>query len=95
MAQASLDQNSKPTLIGVSSVDGVTPTRCRVDAVTGYLLADIKPISQFTTTSPAVKIDENANRVGAVVTDNAAQTIKPLISDPNNPGYLLADLTLI
>lgn len=95
MAQASLDQNSKPTLIGVSSVDGVTPTRCRVDAVTGYLLADIKAISEFTTTSPSVKIDENAKRVGAAITDNAAQTIKPLLSDPNNSGYLLADLALM
>lgn len=95
MAQASIDQNAKPTLIGVSSVDGVTPMRCRVDAITGYLLADVTPIADFVTTNPESKIDGNAKRVGCAITDNAAQIIKPLLSDPNNPGYLLADLALM
>ena len=35
------DQNFVPTLIGVSSDDGVTPTRIAVDPTTGRVLVDL------------------------------------------------------
>ena len=38
---ARIDQNNKPTMIGVSSVDLKTPTLIAVDPITGYLLIDI------------------------------------------------------
>lgn len=41
MANAKRDQNFVPTLIGVSSSDGITPTRVYVDPVTHRLLVDI------------------------------------------------------
>lgn len=41
MANAAIDQNDKPTLIGVSSVDGSTPTRVYVNPVTGRMLVDL------------------------------------------------------
>lgn len=41
MANASTDDNSKPTLIGVSSSDGTTPIKVYVDPVTHRLLVDI------------------------------------------------------
>lgn len=37
---AGIDQNNKPTLIGVSSVDGSTPTRVYVNPTTGRMLVD-------------------------------------------------------
>ena len=40
MANAYRDQNNVPTLIGVSSVDGVTPIRVKVDPATGRMLVD-------------------------------------------------------
>lgn len=41
MANAKIDQNSKPTLIGVSSTDGVTPTLVYVNPTTNRILADL------------------------------------------------------
>lgn len=35
------DENAVPTLIGVSSLDGKTPTRVAVDPTTGRILADL------------------------------------------------------
>lgn len=40
MAQAARDQNSVTTLLGVSNVDGVTPTVVYADPVTHRLLVD-------------------------------------------------------
>ena len=41
MTNAYRDENSVPTLIGVSSVDGVTPTRWKINPVTGRALVDV------------------------------------------------------
>lgn len=41
MSTAKIDQNNKPTMIGVSYLDGVTPIPVAVDPVTGYLLVEI------------------------------------------------------
>lgn len=40
MSEASRDQNHVPTMLGVSSVDGVTPIPVEIDPVTGRLLVD-------------------------------------------------------
>lgn len=41
MANAAHDENAVPTLIGVSSVDGTTPIKVKVDPVTGRVLVDL------------------------------------------------------
>lgn len=87
MSDAALDQSNKPTLIGVSSADGKTPVRVKVDPVTGYLLANVVFISPYTTTNPNIKIDENSNQVGTAIDSNGL--IRPLLLDPNNAGHLV------
>lgn len=61
MAQAKKDQNHISTIIGVSSVDGVTPIPIAVDPITGYLLCDVTYAVQ--TSSPVLrsnaKMDNN------------------------------------
>ena len=86
MSTAALDQSNKPTLIGVSSVDGVTPVRAKVDPVTGYLLANVVFINPYTTTNPGIKIDENSTQVGTAIDSNG--TIRPLLLDPTNKRLL-------
>lgn len=40
MVNAAIDDNFKPTLIGVSSDDGITPTRVEINPATGRTLVD-------------------------------------------------------
>lgn len=94
MAQAKRDENRVPVLLGVSSVDGVTPVPIRVDPLTGRVLANILAIDEFASTNPEIKRDENRIQVGTAVTDDSNQTVKPLLSDPNNVGRLLADVVI-
>ena len=58
---AKIDQNDFPTMIGVSYLDGVTPTRIAVDPITGYLLIQI--VDTTSSGSPVLrstaKIDAN------------------------------------
>jgi len=89
MANAKRDDNNVTAIIGVSSLDGVTPTRARVDPVTGYLLMKLIVIPNFTTTSPRPQIDDNGKRVGCGVTNDASQTIKPFLVDTTNKNLLI------
>lgn len=54
MSNAYRDENSVPTMIGVSSVDGVTPTRWAVDPITGRALVDVSGGTGGTVTSVSV-----------------------------------------
>lgn len=54
MSNAYRDQNNVPTMIGVSSVDGVTPTRWAVDPITGRALVDVSGGTGGTVTSVSV-----------------------------------------
>lgn len=94
MAVSGKDDNAASTIIGVSSTDGVTPVRARVDPVTGYVLMSIKSVS-YSPTGQKTTIDENDVPITRAVTNDASQTVKPLISDPNNSGYVLADVVQI
>ena len=51
MSQASRDQNSVPTLLGVSNVDGTTPTTVYVDPVTHRMLVDLPAAGTVTSVS--------------------------------------------
>ena len=44
MANAARDENRIPTLIGISSSDGTTPTLAEIDPNTGELLVKTSPI---------------------------------------------------
>ena len=59
--QARIDQNEKPTAIGTSSVDLVTPVPLAVDPITGYLMIIVADLTSAV--SPVLrsdaKIDEN------------------------------------
>ena len=48
MSEASRDQNHVPTMLGVSSTDGVTPIPVEIDPVTGRLLVDSTGGSGYT-----------------------------------------------
>lgn len=94
MSAAPRDDNGYPTLIGVSYVDNVTPVAARADPVTGYILMSILPAS-YTTTNPPKRRDDNAYPVLMGVTNDASATVRPITSDPNNLGYVLADILAI
>jgi hypothetical protein len=51
MAEAARDFNRIPTLLGVSSVDGVTPVLLQVNPATGRLLVDLSSVGVGTVTS--------------------------------------------
>ena len=53
MSYAKIDKNGKPTIIGVSSVDGETPVRIATDPITGYLLVDV--VDATTSVSPVLR----------------------------------------
>lgn len=91
MSQSGIDQNQVKTALAVDT-NGVTqPLRC--DPSTGRLLVEVTIVSS---TSPAtlpatLPRDQNRIPVAGGVTDDASQTITPLIVDSRN-GYLFVDI---
>ncbi len=55
MGHALRDDNDVPNMLGVSSVDGVTPIPLTVDPVTGYLLVNI--VDSSSAVSPVLRAD--------------------------------------
>lgn len=74
MSQAKKDQNAVSTIIGVSSLDGVTPTLVAVDPVTGRMLVDLVGGGGGSVTSVSVV---SANGVSGTV---ATATTTPAIT---------------
>lgn len=89
MANAKLDGNSKPTLIGVSSSDGVTPINVAVDPTTGRVLVDLAgagnvsgPVSS--TDNAVVRFDGtggNTIQDSGVIIDDTTFTTHPATND--------------
>lgn len=73
MADAKRDQNSVPTLLGVSNTDGVTPTPVYVDPVTHRLLVDIGGTTGGTVTD--VSIVSANGFAGSVATSTTTPAI--------------------
>ncbi len=71
MAQASRDQNSVPTLLAVSSVDGVTPVLVYADPVTHRLLTDTAAGTGTVTTVSVVSANGFAGTVANATTTPA------------------------
>ncbi len=82
--QAKRDQNNRPTLLGVSSVDGVTPVPIAVSPITGYLMIEI--VEQADNPSPVLRQDAkmDANNVPSMLGYNGTNT-QALIT---HNGYL-------
>jgi hypothetical protein len=79
MANAKRDDNHVPTLIGVSSVDGVTPTLAQVNPATGRLLVDL-PGSTGTVTSVSVVPANGFSGTVATPTTTPAITLTTTIT---------------
>lgn len=88
MSQARKDANHVSTMIGVSSVDGITPIRISVDPITGYLMVenvDISTLGAITVRSDARK---DANHVSTILGTNGSN---PQCLVTHN-GYLALDM---
>lgn len=88
MAQALRDQNNVTTLLGVSSVDGVTPVACVVDSVTGRLLVDINSMGAHSvvTNRQIAYRDQNHVPVALAESSNDDGVLVNIVA--NSPGIL-------
>lgn len=75
MAEAKRDQNSIPTLIGVSNADGITPVRVYVDPTTHRLLVDLPAGGSGTVTSVSVTTANGVSGSVATATTTPAITL--------------------
>lgn len=87
--QANRDDNGVVALMGVSSVDGVTPVPLTVDPTTGRLrCTSVGTGASAGTPSAQAKYDDNYVPAGLAETDDAARTLIPLICTPDG-GLLI------
>lgn len=93
MGISRIDNNFTKTATASDGVTGIEPLR--VDPVTSRLLVDIEVTTSTTpATLPAVgKIDDNYTKTATAVTDDANETITPVIIDSRS-GYLFIDFIL-
>jgi hypothetical protein len=75
MAEAARDFNRIPTLLGVSSVDGVTPVLLQVNPATGRLLVDLSSMGVGTVTSVSVATANGISGTVATATTTPAITL--------------------
>lgn len=80
MANAERDQNNVPTLIGVSSSDGVTPTLVFVNPATGRMLVDLPGGGSGTVTSVSVVSANGFAGTVATATTTPAITLSTSIT---------------
>lgn len=91
---AKRDENYVTVAMGISDTDGATTLPLSVDPVTGRLLIDIDGQLTDGLIMPAmVGRDENWRETASAVTDDADETVSPLIVDNRN-NYLYIDLLI-
>ena len=89
---AKRDENFIAVALGVSDTDGTTTLPLSVDPVTGRLLIEINgQLTDGNTVPLMVGRDENWRETASAVTDDADETVSPLIVDNRN-NYLYIDL---
>ncbi len=88
---AQRDENNRPTSLGVSYVDNITPIEMRVDPVTGYLLAAMSGDSITIVPATKDKIDENDIHTVYGISNEDGTTLIPIRTDSN--GVLLCQTT--
>jgi len=90
MANAKRDQNRRT--VGLAS-DGTTTQPIKVDPSNQRLIAGIESVASFpATSSPAIRRDANRVPGVLVVTDNAARTPSPLLTDSS--GNIICDIVV-
>jgi len=86
MAQAPRDENKVPTLIGVSSADGITPVTIFVDPTTHRVLVDLAGGGSGDVVGPASATNNAIVRydgtTGKLIQDYTSDA--PVISDPGD-----------
>jgi len=91
MTDAVRDQNHVTSALGVSSLDGVTPTPFKVNPVTGRLLTDVSGGGSGTVTDVSVV---TANGVsGSVATSTTTPAITLTLGNITPSGVLVSGLT--
>lgn len=88
MAQAAVDQNRVATLLGVSSVDGVTPIACVVDSVTGRLLMLIDSMGAHSAVTNRQIAYRDQNYVTVALGESSADDGVLVNVVVNSPGIL-------
>lgn len=76
MAVARRDDNHVPVILGVSSVDGITPIMARINPITGALLIQIVATSAGPAVTQVTRAlhDENHVTTALGITNDANQT---------------------
>ena len=91
MANSSIDDNFVKTALAADTGTGTEPLR--VDPSTSRLLITAEVTSSTTPAALSHKRDNNFVPVDYAVTDDANETLTPLIID-NRSDYLFVDLSL-
>lgn len=89
MPNAKRDSNFVTTLIGVSSVDGVTPVPVQVNPVTGALLTEGHVGSS--SNPPSTRIVHDANAVAVTALVNSVDGVTPLALTATSSGIVRTD----
>lgn len=90
MADANRDQNSVPTWIGVSCVDGVTPVRITINPSNGGIkVDDSTAISFVPSASQATIRDQNQVNVKTGISSTDSTVILPVYVNPSNGAILI------
>lgn len=75
MANAKIDDNHKPTLIGVSSADGETPLRAEINPVTGGLVVDATVTATVDTTGLATDTNQTSGAQKTQIVDAGGEAV--------------------
>ena len=86
--QASRDQNRVTTLLGVSSADGSTPIKVKIDSVTGRVLMQVSSMGSHSavTNRQIAYRDQNYVPTSIGESENDDGVLVNLVA--NTPGYL-------
>ena len=96
MSNASRDQNRVPTLLGVSSVDGVTPIAIKVNPVTNAVLIDLSTsTTTFSDNAFTIQDDlDNTKKFQFQASSISASTTRTYtMPDKNGTVAMIADIT--
>ena len=91
MSSGKRDANRNVVLMGVSSVDGVTPVPLKVDPDTGKLLAYAQSASDSIAAGNSKPVKRDGNRVHGLMGECSVDaTPIPLTVDPTSSGLRIA-----
>ena len=91
MTTGNRDANRSVVLMGVSSVDGVTPVPITVDSITGRVRVKVEGFSGNNATPDRIKMRRDDNREPTLggETNDSVRTITPLSIETTNDGIMM------